>query len=108
MFLLSNVSIIQNGISSNQIRKKGPNIFFALCFLAARMFKIVLKEGDKAKFYDNFDTPISENLLPTVLKTFHRSGSFYVNILFKFDDVDEPSIVTPFVSHCCLFFPHLL
>lgn len=66
-------------------------------FLVARAFKLVLKEGDKAKFFDNHDCPIPEGIFSNVIKTYYRSGSFYVNVSFKTDNGTVPTIITPFV-----------
>lgn len=72
-------------------------------FLVARAFKLVLKEGDKAKFFDNHDCPIPEGMFSNVIKTYYRSGSFYVNVSFKTDNGTVPTIITPFVRKYTLF-----
>lgn len=73
--------------------------FGALCsFLAARAFEITLKEGDKAKFYDNLGTPIPESLFSSVIKSFHNGSSFFVHVEFQMDRDQQPSIVTARVS----------
>lgn len=75
-----------------------------MIFLVARAFKIILKEGDRARFYDNLDTPIPEGIFANIVKTFHRGSSFFVNVTF-FVHGTQPSMVTAFVRdisyHLC-------
>lgn len=65
----------------------------------ARAFKIHLKEGDKARFYDNLDTPIPEAVFANVLKTFHSGSCFFVNVVFKIERDTPPTVITPFVRN---------
>lgn len=63
-------------------------------FTAARAFNVILKEGDKVKFYDNLGTFIPESLFSSVITTFHRGSSFFVNVKFEMDVEHRPLIVT--------------
>lgn len=63
----------------------------------ARAFKVILKEGDKAKFYDNLDTPIPEAGFSNIIKSFHRGSCFFVHVIFKIENNEQPAVITSFV-----------
>lgn len=63
----------------------------------ARAFKVVLKEGDKAKFYDNLDTPIPEAGFANIIKSYHRGSCFFVQVIYKIEGTEPPATVTSLV-----------
>lgn len=74
--------------------------FLSRDFLAIQLFQIVSETGQaKIYFTDNLGTPITTSILPTVIRTFYRSGSFFVHMMLEINSKsDNISLVTPNVN----------
>lgn len=75
-------------------------------FLALETFRVPNNSTDlQVRLTDNRNASIPELKLTQILKQFHRSASFFVQIDYAQEPVDgfEPPIVTPEVIFFCKF-----
>lgn len=73
-------------------------------FSALEVFRMPNNSTDlQVRLLDNINASISEQKLVQIIKQFHRSASFFIQIVFVQEPTNDfvPSIVTPEVKFPC-------